>query len=251
MRSILTILLSGFVVTAFAQVDVSFFGVHSTIPAYSIKQGWGGGMNILSPSVPIALGKNAFPLQTQFGAGYILGSAGNKTFRDVHFAARPDEGAKVTYTNMHYGVYGMSRFSSDKDNRKYAPYVDLMVGIRGANANIAVYYKDSDEPYYEEFVSSTFQFGYGAGAGMLIRMGKSTMMDVGVVWQSMPRAKYIDMNSVNASRLSYETVNTPPGTLMFKIGLLVSAGTRNCCGVSKCGVEGHHKGNCKSRHESI
>ena len=73
--------------------------------------------------------------------------------------------------------------------------------------------------------------------------------DVGVIWQSMPRADYIDMNSVNANRLSYETVSTPPGTLMFKIGLLVSAGTRNCCVVSKCGVEGHHKGNCKARHE--
>lgn len=250
MRAILTILLSGFAIAAFAQVDVSFFGVHSTIPAYSINQGWGGGMNMLSPSVPIAIGKNAFPIQTQFGGGYVLGSAGNATLRDVRFNARPNENAKVNYTNMHYGFYGMTRFSSDKDNRKYAPYIDLMAGVRGATANVSVYYKDSDEPYYEETVSSAFHFGYGGGAGMLIRIGNSAMVDAGIMWQSMPRAKFIDMNSVNASDgLSFSTVNTPPGILMFKIGLLISAGTRNCCGVSKCGVAGHHEGKCKARHE--
>jgi hypothetical protein len=152
---------------------------------------------------------------------------------------------------MHYGLHGMARFSSNKDIRKYAPYVDVYGGVRGASANISVYYAESQshQPNYEETVSSSYSFGYGAGAGMLIRMGKASMLDVGIMWQSMPRTKYIDMNSVDAARLSYETVSTPPGTLMFKIGLLVSAGTRNCCGVSKCGVNGHHNGKCKSRHE--
>lgn len=250
MRLLTTLIFSLYGLVVFAQVDVSFYGVHTTVPAYSIKQGWGGGMNMFSHTTPLAVGKKAFPIQMQIGGGFVLASAGNRTFRDVTFNARPDEDAKLHFTNMHYGIHAMTRFSTDRNAKNYAPYVDLFAGLRGVSSTVTVYYPDSDNAYYDETVASTWNVGYGAGAGVLIRVGNASWIDAGVQWQSIPQAKVIDMNSVSsADGIAYSTISTPPGTLMFKLGFVISAGTKNCCGVAKCGVAGHHNGPCKVAHE--
>jgi hypothetical protein len=162
------------------------FGLHMACPQNDFRDteyddGWGFNWSYLSRGYPYKS-----PLNVQFGARMDFAAMRSKSF-DVELATPvPDNGTYAVRNNM-YGLFAVARINLD-NRTPVTPYVDLLVGHRnyGTHSTTTANNPDLNPDYesvsYQNRVVHTKRLHYGAGAGLLYKLGRSTYFEAGATF---------------------------------------------------------------------
>jgi hypothetical protein len=246
MKNVLTLCFALLSVSVFAQLDIGFYGMRTTVPGTSFGSGWGGGFLILSRPLDRSQVMKPLPFKVQLGAGYYFAGAGQKKLEGVDVNGVPDPETEISFSNIHLNFYGYSRISLRNDNSRRIPYLDLFAGGRYLNASQSII---SGCDTSGATLSSYTGFSGGAGIGVLMKITNSLWLDAGVTWQgTLPGGQFVNMASVQntGDGIAYNLRNAPTGMMIFKIGLSFRTSVRDeCCDYPGCTIPSHHLKTCE------
>lgn len=228
-------------VSAFSQFSIGYYGLHNM--NNNFREGWGFGMNGLSsPKLKLS------PVKIQYGAGYSILWAGQKTFDDVVFADGQSP-LDISFVNMRTNIHGIFRVSVPSSSGKFVPYAELSPGIAYNNSSVDIHDKLNEDNCNSYSAANSTGFNLGASAGILFQLNKMLAVDAGMAWNSDQKpVNMIAMNSVNVSDgISYGMKAAPSTVVCFRIGIRVSIDNSGCCSVENCTIRSHHK-TCGATH---
>lgn len=233
---------------AFAQMDISFYGLRGFVPGTSFASGWGGGASFLSRPLSRTPAMKSLPVKMQLGGYYYAAGAGMKEFNGIDRNGNIAPGTDVTFSNMHLGIYAQSRFTMQNASSRRVPYLDLSAGLRYLNASQSIV---SGNDTSGATLSRATRFSGGIGAGMLMNVTGPVWIDFGLQWQMMaPGGQFVNMASVKntGDGISHSMKNAPAGLLLFRIGISFRTSSysgNGCCDFPGCTIPSHHTPSCE------
>lgn len=181
--------------------------VYCAIPLSGAGAGMGFGM--FSKGLELERLSAKQTLEVRFGGDFYFTQYAHKKLGTVPLAAPQNGEAKVSMSQMNFGVNAVARFLLVSEPDKFSPYLDLFTGLRGFSADMTIR-PTSYQPGYDESTStnlSTFtQWNYGATLGLMYSITKNIKLNTGIMYTTSNHQGSID--NVKAARIAEGNVYT-------------------------------------------
>jgi len=188
------------------------------------QNGWGAGMGFFSPSVNF---KSPYqPLHVRIGGEFYMMELAHRSLGNVPLNAPQTGDAKIRLSQNTLGFNFIARFSAAYSER-ITPYGDLFVGARNSWTALRITPNQKQDGYDEstsQTLASSWQFSYGASAGVLWRLNKNVKLNTGLMYTSNLKAGQIaDIAKANVVSGTIVTENTsaPKNLWVLKVGLTI------------------------------
>ncbi len=208
-----------------AQASADFFGV---VPKAYSNWGRGGfGMNILSAAINSTNVKGANYVECRLGGGFYFSGLSQKDVSNVPLTAPQTGNASVTLSNRVHGLNGIIRFSLPYSN-KIVPYCDVFAGMRGFTSNMNIIPGSTQNgcntcnTSTSQNLSTVSEFNYGATGGILVSLGKSVKLNLGLSYSEsnhIGKIINIDTAHLQSGTIELDQMYAPSSMLLATFGL--------------------------------
>jgi hypothetical protein len=214
--------------------------------------GGGFGLNMLSKPFTIGHWSPTIPVEIRFGGDFYWSQLNHHNLGEVPLSSPQIGNATVRLSDNVYGLNAMTRLSFPW-SAKITPYVDIFAGLRGFSAGMDVtpdsYQRDYQKSTSQN-LSSIAQFNYGITGGIMVSLGKSAKLNLGLMYSySEKPGEIVNINSAHmeSGGIVADNMSTPKGMLLAKVGFTFLLNKSNPNGCRSCGCRsGYRSGGYRS-----
>lgn len=197
--------------------------VYCAIPLSGAGAGMGFGM--FSKGLELERLSAKQTLEVRFGGDFYFTQYAHKKLGTVPLAAPQNGEAKVSMSQMNFGMNAVARFALVSETGKFSPYLDLFTGMRGFSADMTIR-PTTYQPGYDESthsnLSSFTQWNYGATLGLMYSITQNIQLNTGLMVTTGNRPGQID--NVKTARIAEGNVyteksSTPRDFFVLKVGI--------------------------------